>query len=114
MKALLQRWLQPWAIRIITKHLFNSVSANDILVIDRAGGMWAAGKRLSEDEVHLMKHDAAAFADSIIWNVLHTEVKYQMNQLLYTRSTTVEDMTAGKLGLKVLEIIDNKLTELSS
>lgn len=114
MKALLQRWLQRWAINIITKHLFHFVTVDEIVIKDAQGNLWVGGHKLEDAEAEALRRDALAFKDSIIWKALTNEVKYRTYVATVPRSTTAEDLVGPKAQLKALEIMEDKLIELSS
>jgi len=111
-------YLQGIFVRYLTKHLFNAVSERDLLKAigkDNKGLTIISykGKRLNPEKVVRIKDSAELFTKSDIWKVLKNEVKFQANRRMYDKSRNVSDILFGKAMLYNLEVMDNKLKELS-
>ena len=89
-------WLQKKLINLLARHLFNSVSFDDILSV-RKDGIWLNGRKLSDADVKQIKSEAGALKRFLLWGLLNNELKLAANMRMFEKSQTVEDIVAGKL-----------------
>lgn len=119
--------MEPTEHHILQKHLaqfiisdvFNTISENDILRIERStspnkSDVWHyKGDALQQAQVDLLKRQAASFADSELWKILNTELRYHALQKGLVKSQTAEDMIASKVLLYLVDVIESKLKSMS-
>lgn len=110
----MKSWLRRKLVRFIVKDLFNLVDGEDILRVDTRGGIIFRGQVLPKEEVEAIKRDAAHFRDSFLWKALTNEVKYIANKRMFEKSQTLDDILAGKLLLYILDVLENKIKQLSN
>lgn len=100
-------------LNLIVKNLFNGITENDILRHD--GQILYQGKRaLSRAEVREISNEAKIIKEMNSWYLISNELKHLANQIMYEKSKTIDDMIFGKVILFVVDIIDKKLTKLST
>jgi len=93
------------------KHLFNTIDADDIL--REQGTDWLfEGKVLPEGIRMQLTSEAQIFLKSRLWKVLQDEIKYHMNLKMYRDAKEEIDLTSGKIGLYILDIIKTKMTQI--
>lgn len=101
-------------LNYILKHLFNTVTVEDILVYNPNDKTFKVGDEIlpSGD-----KQDIISGAESIrrmyVWKMLNKDLKYQTNKMIYENSQTIDDTLFGKAVLYTLDVIDKKLKHLS-
>jgi hypothetical protein len=113
-KQLLKRLSKAEKHTVLTelvKHLFNTISAEDIL--QEHNGEWIyRGKNLIPGEKDAMIADAQMFYKSRLWQVLQDDAKYQANRRMYLKSRTENDMIAGKMLVYNLDILNTRLKSM--
>lgn len=109
---MIKRYLQKHWIKYLTKHLFNTITKDDVLQI-RKEGIFLNNRQLDATDIEALKEDAEKFGESTLWKLLSNEVKYACNQRMYERGKTDQDLLAGKLGLYTLEVIEKSMDEIS-
>lgn len=94
------------------KHLFNAITDKDIM-------RWN-GKNFVMDDKTLIDSDtydiisgADAIKRSYVWQLIVKDMKNVSNKMLYEKSKTVDDMIFGKACLYTIDVIENKLDNLS-
>ncbi len=111
--------LQKHLARFIIEDVFNTISEDDILRIERSGtptksDVWHyKGDALQQAQVNLLKKQAASFADSELWKILSTELRYHALQKGLVKSQTAEDIIASKVLMYLTDVIDSKLKSMS-
>lgn len=110
---MIKAYLQKKFVNILIRHLFNTVTADDILQ-QTVHGMKFRGQLLSKEDAEAIKKGAAAFQDSIIWKVLLKEMQYAANQRMFEKSTSENDILFGKAMLYTIDILDRKIINLSN
>jgi hypothetical protein len=111
--------LQKHLARFIIADVFNTISEDDILRIERSGSptksdVWHyKGDALQQAQVDLLKKQASSFINSELWKILSTELRYQALQKGLVKSQTAEDMIASKVLLYLTDVIDSKLKSMS-
>lgn len=111
--------LQKHLARFLIDDVFNTVSEDDILQIERSGSptksdVWHyKGNALTQAQVDLLKKAAASFKDSELWVILSNELRWHASQKGLVKSQTAEDMIASKVLLYLVDVIDSKLKSMS-
>ena len=104
-------WLRKRFINFLTAHLFNTISEEDILYL-KGSKYYYKGKPLDEERLERIRQSADVFADSLLWDILSSEVKYQLNRQMYYKEQSNNDLLMVKAGLHVLNIIERTLQRL--
>ena len=95
------------------KRFFNTISAEDILRVDETSGQWIfQGKPISENQKKVLISEAEEFLDTTLWEILQTDIKFQMNKRIYLESKTDMDLIAGKLGTLILDAMRTRLKSM--
>jgi hypothetical protein len=95
------------------KHLFNTVSYEDILKTKSDGTMEFMGKPLSEGQANQLRDEAKILVSLKLWRVLKTELRYQLNKKMFEESHMTIDLVWGKLILWYDDVIRTKLQALT-
>lgn len=111
--------LQKHLARFIISDVFNTISEDDILHIERSGtptkpDVWHyKGNALTQAQVNLLKKQAETFAQSEMWNILKAELRWHAHEKGLVKSQTAEDQIASKVLLYLIDVIDSKLKSMS-
>lgn len=90
--------------------LFNTIDSNDVL-FRHNGERWILGnKELTEGQLRQYAEEAEVILRFGIWKELMKCVKYINNRKMFLESRTIEDLTAGKLLLYLLQTFEDILT----
>lgn len=109
----MKSWLQKTFINLLVRHLFNLVTEDDVLrMVGRT--ITFQGQTLSKEMVLKLAADAKTWRDSMLWQVLATEVRFKASERMFEKSMSVDDMLAGKMALYNLEVIEKKIAQLSN
>lgn len=111
--------LQKRLINVLVKNLFNTITKDDILEFqgkDTGGNpiVFYKGKRLEAEKTMALKESARILKESQLWKCLESEIKYVSNLRMFEKGQNTDDILAGKMALYVLEVINNKLNELTN
>ena len=99
-------------LTLATKHLFNTISQEDIL--QPQGQTWMFENRpLSLGEKNLLVAEATQFLRSKLWRVLQKDVKWKANEAMYIKGKSSDDLVAGKLWLYILDCFETRLNSMS-
>jgi len=118
----IKNWLQKKFINFLAKHLFNSITEDDVLKIieeptslgkKRIIGVYIRGRKLNEADIDSLKEGAIQFKDSALWKLIDNEIKYAANLRMYIKGTTSDDILAGKIALYTLETIKKIIDRIS-
>ena len=110
---LLTNYFQKKFINWLIRDLFNFVSEEDILRIDEFGNVFYKNRKLDSDMVSSLKESAEGFSDSTMWKIVSSELRYQANRRMLEKSQSVDDILVGKAALWVLQIMEDKIDDLS-
>lgn len=111
--------LQKHLARFLIDDVFNTVSEDDVLRIERSGtptkpDVWHyKNNALTQAQVNLLKSQAASFVQSELWVILSSELRWHALQRGLVKSQTAEDIVASKLLLYLVDVIDSKLKSMS-
>jgi hypothetical protein len=100
--------------RVLTegiKHLFSTISSDDILKMGK-NGVEFRGKPFSEEQMLQIKSEALSFQGSLLWNVLKTDIRYQINKKIFEEAADVLALVSGKAALYIFGIINERLEKL--
>lgn len=96
--------------------LLVSVNPYHVFTADKGERQLYLNHKLIEDnELDDLKSQVTFFRQSSLWKVLNETVRVQAQELMFTKSKTIEDLTFGKamlydLGIqnKILDLIEKK------
>jgi hypothetical protein len=110
----MKSWLQRKFINILVRHLFNTVTEEDILQM-RGQSYLFLGRPLDKEVVIKLKADAKMWRSSSLWQILSTEAKWKANERMFFKGSNPADLLFGKAMLYLLvEVIEQKLEQLSN
>lgn len=96
----------------LLKHLFNTITADDILVYkDKA--FQVAGKTLPVKDKQDIVSGARNIKRMFVWEMINKDIQFQANRMMYESSKNVDDMIFGKAILFTLDVISLKIDKLS-
>jgi len=96
----------------LLSHLFNAVTEQDILTVV-GNNMYYKNTLLSHQQRHGIIEEAKSIRGLALWNILLDELKNASNKKIYLSSTSIDDITFGKAGLWVIDIVEQKVKKLS-
>lgn len=111
--------LQKHLARFIIEDVFNTISEDDLLRIERSGNptkpdVWHyKNNPLPQGSVDLLKKQSEHFVNSELWKILRDELRWHAHQKGLVKSSTAEDIIASKIMLYVIDVIDSKLKSMS-
>jgi len=99
-------------LTLAVEKLFTNIGPKDIL--REKNGQWTyQGKPMIEAHKQLLIADAQQFQTTKLWKILSDDIRFQANYLMFVRSKTEMDIVAGKLWLRTLDSIDEKLKKIA-
>lgn len=113
----MKNFLQKRFVNFLVKHLYNTISVDDILVpkIEKARGgrivkkIYLKGKALDNTTIDVLRSDADRFSKSSLWKLLSNAVKNSCNERMYYKGKTDNDILAGKMGLYILKTLEDTM-----
>lgn len=114
-----QHILQKHLARFLIQEVFNTVSKDELLRIERNNNpikpdIWHyKGNRLQSAQIELLKKQASSFKESELWNILRNELRWHAEQKGLVSSKTEADQIAAKLLIYITDVIDSKLGDMS-
>ena len=95
------------------KHLFNSVTSNDVLVWN--GKAFIVGDKVLPDaDAYDIISGADGIKRSYVWQLLVKDLKHTSNKMMYEKSQGEDDMIFGKACLYIIDLLEKKLDNLSN
>lgn len=94
------------------KHLFNTVSADDILKENLDGTIKFEDKILPSSYSQDLREQAKLLPNLLLWKVLQADIKYQLNKKMFEESLITEDVMWGKLLIYLNDIIKTRIEKL--
>lgn len=102
-------------LTLAVKKLFNTISHEDILRAQEGTGLWLwKGNLLSREDAEHLQVEATKLIDSKLWNILQTDIKYQINKRLYIEGKTEMDMIVNKLWYYLFDAFNTRLKSLKA
>ncbi len=106
-------YLQKKLVNILVHHLFNGITEEDILRIDKRRNVYYRGKKLDDSQKDMLIENAQSFENSTLWRMLTRDMKYIANKRMFDKSVVPEDILAGKMMLYTVSIMEAKLKILA-
>jgi len=103
---------KPAMLNYLMEDLFNAVTEDNLLkqVGDK---LWKNGSEISEAEIGAYASEAKQFLKTMVWQELYDSLRVAANRKMYIDSTTFDDMYFGKAMLWSIDVIKQKLENLS-
>jgi hypothetical protein len=96
------KYIRKKLIQFLVKNLLAATTEEDILTITNRG--WMHQKRkLSPEEVTQLQEDGHSFKDSVLWNYMKAEVRYQANLRMFEQGV-------GEYGLRTSNVTQPTIT----
>jgi hypothetical protein len=105
--------IKPELANLLFRHLFNGVTEDEVLSVV-GKDFYYCGKILSNEQKRGIIEEAKMINASTLWKFLLNEMKYSANDKIFNKSTTPDDIIAGKMVLWTLEIMEKKIDKLSN
>lgn len=99
-------------LNFILKHLFNTITEEDILKVFN-GKMYTNNTELSKQDSRSVVTGAATIKSLLTWELLIKEMKHLSNERIYKHSTNEHDLIFGKAMLYTISILESKIDKLS-
>lgn len=94
------------------KHLFNTVSADDILKENPDGTIRFEDKILTENYRKDLREQAKLLPELLLWKVLQADIKYQLNKKMFEEPLITQDVMWGKLLVFYNDVIQTRIKKL--
>jgi len=108
------RKLKSRILTRLTKHLFNTITSEDVVWAE-ADHVRIGGQKASPELKQALKEEARGFLKSDLWKkVLKNRLLLVSNERMYNKSKCWEDMISGKAMLYCIDIIENILVKLAT
>ena len=109
----MKKYLRKKFINFLVKHLYKTISVDDLLKADKQGRLYIGSKLLTKESSDRFREEAEKILKSPLWPLLRTEVEYHAVQKVLHKSESMEDVVSGKLMIYILDIISAKLKSLT-
>lgn len=97
--------------RLVTKKLLRFITAEDVLrVVNRE--VYFGESKLSDEEIGLLREEANAFKDSMLWKFMRRNLDYLANQKLANQATSLADVQYGHSMFHIISVIDTFINKL--
>ncbi len=107
----MKQW-KIWIAKWLLKNLFNAIQEEELLQYAN-GKFYVGGREMSKRALGSVPAQAKNIAQSQLWDYLVKDIQYIANDRMYNKSTNIDDLIFGKAMLYNLDIINNKLNNLS-
>lgn len=85
--------------------LLNSTNPDQVLRIDKAGKVFLGGRIIADADKEIIAREAKTLENSKLWKVMLATLEADANERITLKSTTWEDVWAGKMQLYNLSIM---------
>jgi hypothetical protein len=115
-----QKILQKHLAQFLVKDVFNLVTEDDILRVQRSSNpmkpdIWYHnGRPLQTAQVKLLQEQAKSFAQSELWKILKSELLHIAHKNGFEKATSEADMVTNKALVYLVDVIDSKLKSIAS
>ena len=94
------------------KHLFNTISADDILKENPDGTIRFEDKVLTSSYRQDLREQAKLLSSLLLWKVLQKDIKYQLNKKMFEEARITEDVLWSKLLMWLNDCINTRIEKL--
>ena len=105
-------YIKRKVIEYLVKDLFNIVTLDEILRVDRDGRITSGGKRLSKEQSARVKKDAAAFAGSYLFEHLLKDMDHFACNKIFYKAKDKSDVAIHQMLLYYNNILRDKVSKL--
>jgi hypothetical protein len=117
----MKKYLLNKTLTYLLKDYLNLITTDDFLQIKQhklqtkiKKVVYRDNQPLSEKEQGFIKSEARILKRSDLYKMLTNELKIKAQNNLFNRSTSIDDMIAGKAMLYSIKLIEDKVTELEN
>jgi hypothetical protein len=96
----------------VTKDLFYTISADDILKVNPDGTMQFEGKTLDVSYRKDLRAQAELLENMLLWKVLKRDVEYQLWKKTFYETSIQNDVVWGKLLTFLWDILKTRINQL--
>src|SRR3990167_1790242 len=96
-------------LTLSVKHLYNAISADDILRQQPDGSWLFQGKPLMGVEVAQLKEEAQFIRGMKLWRAIKLDIKYQLGKKMFEDARLKEDLIWGQLLIYLDDIIRTRI-----
>lgn len=105
--------IRLFVIRFLSKHILRFITEEDVLrVIKRS--LVIGQSKLNDEEIGLLKEEAKAVLDSILWRYTKRNVEYIATQKMGKLARNRDDIFMGQAMFFNLEIIEEFFRKISN
>ena len=94
------------------KHLYNAISADDILHQNPDGTWMFLGKPLTGVEVSNLKEEAAMIRGMKLWFAIKQDIRFQIGKKIWEEAKVMDDILWGQLLVFLDDIIRNRINKM--
>jgi hypothetical protein len=94
-------------------HLFNTVTADDVLKENPDGSFKFEDKTLPNIYRKDLKEQAKLIPNLLLWKVIQKDIQYQINKKMYQECKITTDMLWGQMILYYNELINERIKRMS-
>lgn len=109
------KWLKRKLLSYLTRELLCAVDPESILTevtTDKGRYYLIGGKQIPSQKLARLKMEANLILETELWKILEHTLRHQAEKVMFTKSTTFEDMITGKSMLHNLDVQDKILNTL--
>ena len=99
-------------LTLSVKHLYNAISADDILRQQPDGSWLFQGKPLMGVEVAQLKEEAQFIRGMKLWRAIKLDIKYQLGKKMFEDARVKEDLIWGQLLIYLDDIIRTRIQKM--
>jgi hypothetical protein len=108
----MRNFIRRKAVDFIAKHLFVTIVEEDLL--RKKGGTYCVrGIQLTKEQHDLLVEQAGALKESALWSYLKKDLKHHAIQKALNDSQTMNDVVSAKLLLYLIDVVEERLYNLS-
>ena len=99
-------------LTLSVKHLYNAISADDILRQQPDGTWLFQGKPLTGVEVARLKEEANYLLGMRLWRVIKWDIRWQLAKKMFEEAKVKDDLIWGQLLIYLDDIIRTRLQKM--
>jgi len=94
------------------KHLFYTVSLDDILKVNPDGTIQFEGKTMDSSYRKELREQANLLENLLLWKVINKDITYQLQKKMFNEAVINNDVVWGKLLTFLWDIIKQRISQL--
>ena len=108
----MKKYLQKLFIKYLVHNLYNSIDVDDILQFTKKNGIMYRGVELTKEEVEALKEEATRFQKSVLWKLIHRQLKWTANERMLLHAKNDEDLFFGRAMIYNIQLIEDFIESL--